>query len=473
MRRACAGFIIVMGVFLILQGMARAAWVESKNQGMVVRHPKGWKVEWIDQGVGVFHPQDPMIWSTFQVEQFQGSARQAAEAVVKAAESQVGEVKPIMQKQMSQRPDIYGIKFSGQRKGTPFTALVLTVTEDGRNVVVREFSAPTKVYDEMKLTLIPILCSLRSQAEAAGPGDAKSGSWQYIESPGRAWRFTAPAGWHPYAPDQRTDFTVGEVRGPKGQDVTVMMARGDAMRILNVQRMYPNLARQNAQEYTRLTMVRYLSPPDIVQDWAVNYQLEGMQNVQLTDVKQLRQDTAQYALSYGTRQGQKIMEEGILHNTSVPHSNGDFNLFTISYVKAPADVFSRERNDLWQILHSFEPSPQFGAPLIQFIAQMKRENLQAVTNMAMNNLRTTQNIGREHVAIAQQRPAAMAQQGQGWINAVTGQEAVRDPQTGQKWQVPVGGQYIYGRNTGEIIRADRPLQTHELPEGFRQFEGVK
>ena len=220
-------------------------------------------------------------------------------------------------------------------------------------------------------------------------------------------------------------------------------------------------------------MVPYLSPPDIVRDWAVNYQLMGMQNVQTTNLKQLRQDTAQYAMSYGTRQGQKVMEEGILHNTSVPHSNGDFNLFTISYVKAPADVFSRERNDLWQVLHSFEPSPQFGAPLIQFIAQMKHENLQATTNMAMNNLRTTQNIGREHVAIAQQKPGMMAQQGQGWINAVTGQEAVRDPQSGQHWQVPVGGQYIYGRNTGEIIRADRPLQTAGTARRVQQFEAVK
>ena len=54
-----------------------------------------------------------------------------------------------------------------------------------------------------------------------------------------------------------------------------------------------------------------------------------------------------------------------------------------------------------------------------------------------------------------------------------GSAVVRDPQCNQRWQVPVGGQYIYGRNTGEIIRADRPLQTHELPVGFRQFEAVK
>jgi hypothetical protein len=104
---------------------------------------------------------------------------------------------------------------------------------------------------------------------------------------------------------------------------------------------------------------------------------------------------------------------------------------------------------------------------------MKRESMQAATNMVLNNLRTTQSMAQQHVGIAQQRPGMMAQQGQGWINAITDQEVVRDPQSGQRWQVPVGGQYVYGRNTGEIIRADRPLQTHELPERFRQFEAVK
>jgi hypothetical protein len=126
------------------------------------------------------------------------------------------------------------------------------------------------------------------------------------------------------------------------------------------------------------------------------------------------------------------MEEGILHNSSVPHAFGDYNLFTVSAVKAYADIFPRERNDLWQILNSFEASPQFGTPLIQFIAQMKGESMQAATNMVLNNLRTTQSMAQQHV-----------------------------------------GQYVYGRNTGEIIRADRHLQTHELPEGFRQFEAVK
>ena len=167
------------------------------------------------------------------------------------------------------------------------------------------------------------------------------------------------------------------------------------------------------------------------------------------------------------------MEEGILHNSSVPHAFGDYYLFTVSAVKAYADIFPRERNDLWQILNSFEASPQFGTPLIQFIAQMKGESMQAATTMVLNNLRTTQSMAQQHVGIAQQRPGMMVQQGQGWINAITGQEVVRDPQSGQRWQVPVGGQYVYGRNTGEIIRADRHLQTHELPEGFRQFEAVK
>jgi len=266
---------------------------------------------------------------------------------------------------------------------------------------------------------------------------------------------------------------VGEVRGPKEQDVTVMMGRGDAVHQDNIQRMYPNLVRENPAEYQRQMRVQYLPATEIVKELVTSYQVSGMRNLQLTELKPLQPDTAQYATNYTTSQGVKIMEEGILHNSSVPHAFGDYNLFTVHCVKAYADIFPRQRSDLWQTLNSFEASPQFGAPLIQLIAQMKRESMQAATNMVMNNLRTSQNIASQHVGIAQQKPGMMAQQGQGWINAVTGQEVVRDPQTGQPWQVPVGGQYIYGRNTGEIIRADRPLQTHELPEGFRQFEAVK
>ena len=167
------------------------------------------------------------------------------------------------------------------------------------------------------------------------------------------------------------------------------------------------------------------------------------------------------------------MEEGFLHNNSVPDPmGGDFNVFTVSYVKAPANIFQAHRETLWQILNSFDASPYFGAPMIQFVMQLQRQSREAATEMILKSLETNRGIAREHAGIAQGRPGIMAQQGQGWINAVTGQEVVRDPQTGQRYQVPIGGEYIYGRNTGEIIRTDRPLQMHELPEGFRQFEAV-
>ena len=187
--------------------------------------PKGWKVDWIDQGVGVFHPQDPMIWCVFQSQQFQGSSRELAEAVVAGAASHVGEVKPLIQKQVSQRPDLYGIKFSGQNKGIPFTAMVLTVTEDGQNFVIRQYSCPTKVYDEMKLTLIPILCSLRSQAGTGGTGDTKSGGWQYIQAPSGAWRVTAPGDWKSLRGPLPEDM-MALVGGPKSQTGAIELGGG-------------------------------------------------------------------------------------------------------------------------------------------------------------------------------------------------------------------------------------------------------
>jgi len=275
----------------------------------------------------------------------------------------------------------------------------------------------------------------------------------------------------PIAPDERTEFGVGELLGPRGKRVIVNVARGDALHRVNVQRAYGWMASQNLSEYMRISKLPFLSAVDFVQ--SVYLPFSQYSNLQIMDLKPLQQDKAYFAVSYHTSQGIRMIEEGFLDNSSVPDPmGGDFNLFTISHVKAPADISPGEKNDLWKILYSFEPSPRFGAPMIQFVAQLRSQSLEAARNMIMDRLRSNQEIARQHAGIAQQKPGLMAQQGQGWINAVMGQEVIRDPQTGQRYQVLVGGEYIYGRNTGEIIRADRPLQTHELPEGFRQFEAV-
>ena len=116
MRKTLARVLLVFGIValvFICSNAALAAWVESQNQGLVIRHPKGWKVAWKEAGVNVDHPENQMIWCYTQSTPFQGSSRQLAEAVMQRAASQAGEVKPVQQKQVSQRPDIYGIKFSG------------------------------------------------------------------------------------------------------------------------------------------------------------------------------------------------------------------------------------------------------------------------------------------------------------------------------------------------------------------------
>ena len=138
-----------------------APWVEREDRGASLRCPQGWKVDWGDRGVGVEHPQDRMIWCKVAFVPFQGSSQQMAEAVFhEAAGQQVSDLRIIKQMQISRRPDLYGIKFSGFFKGISVTSLVLTVTEDGRNFVIRQFSSPTSRYDEMKWTLIAIILSL-------------------------------------------------------------------------------------------------------------------------------------------------------------------------------------------------------------------------------------------------------------------------------------------------------------------------
>jgi hypothetical protein len=456
---------VVAFLILFFCGEVEASWLESQNQGMMVRHPRDWKVQWSEQGFSVTHPQNEMIWCVMQSQQFQGSARQLAEAVVKRAAGQASDIKHLQQKQVSQRPDLYGIKFSGQYKGVPFTSLVLTATEDGRNFVIRQFSSPTKQYDEMKLTLIPVLCSFCAQGQAAGTGDSRSGGWQVIQSPQGMWRFQAPASWRPVQTQFGDDVmaTVGSPDGNEGVVVKTGVASSDHLWLAK-QRLVP-----------QANTIPLMPAADLFQRIVLPYNCSsfGFTDAKIHDLKPLSPDVARFVISYNNRSGKRFMDEGIVKNSSAPNpQGGDFNLYSMQWVSAPADRFQSHKEELWRIVSTFEPSPQFGAFWVQQIMKMRRDTNQAAANMAMNNIRTNQNIMRQHVAVAQQKPGMMAQQGQGWINAVTGQEVVRDPQSGQRYQVPVGGQYIYGRNTGEVIRADRPLQTHELPEGFRQFEAA-
>lgn len=466
MRKELGRALLVFGIFVILEGMTFAAsWIESKNQGMYIRHPKGWKVDWIEQGVGVFHPQDPMIWSVVRSEQFQGSSRQVAEEVVKGAAKQVGDVKPLIQKQVSQRPDFYGIKFSGQQKGIPFTSLVLVVTEDRRNFVIREYSAPTKVYDEMKLTLVPILCSFCGQESGGAGGASASGGkgWQVIQSPHGLWRFAAPVGWMLGPGDEEVEGSVAS-RNMEAVFVKTGSGSGDYLWLMD-HRLTPPIQR-----------FPLLPATDLFSHFILPFRAatNGFNDVKIVDLKSIRPDLARFTTSFSDQAGHKFIEEGLVKNNPYPNQQGgDFNLYTMQFVGAPADRFPSRKDELWRIVSTFESSPQFGTFWVQAIMKFRRDNQQAATNMVLQTMQSNKQIMQQHVAVAQQRPAAMAQQGQGWINAVTGQEVVRDPQSGQRWQVPVGGQYIYGRNTGEIIRADRPLQTQELPEGFKQFEAVK
>lgn len=472
MQQCYIRIVALTALMFAFTGTSFAAWIESKHQGMVARHPKGWKVYWAERGFSVEHPEDRMTWCLTQWEQLQGSSRQLAEAVVQRAASQVGDVNPVQQKQVSQRPDIYGIKFSGVYNGIPFTSLVLTATEDGRNFVIRQFSSPTKQYDEMKLTLIPILCSLCSQAEAAGKSGPKSGGWQVIQSPRGYWRFTAPAGWRPSGnpADEPVAGSIAPPDATMGVQVTFGSASMEYRQVLEA-RFGPNLGM--TPQGRQMQFVPLMPAAQVFQQLIVPSKQLRVADLQIESLQAVNNQQASYKISFSTPQGRGVREGLLLSGSLSFPGYGDFNPCTDYSIWANQPKFESAKQELWQILSTFEPSPQFGAPMVQFWAKMRNENLQAMTNMALQNMQTNKQIMAQHVGIAQQKPGMMAQQGQGWINAVTGQEVVRDPQSDQRWQVPVGGQYIYGRNTGEIIRANRPLQTHELPEGFRQFEAVK
>ena len=93
--------------------------------------------------------------------------------------------------------------------------------------------------------------------------------------------------------------------------------------------------------------------------------------------------------------------------------------------------------------------------------------------MAMNNIRTNQSIMRDTVGTTIKMGGPRRQEGEAWLRVFSGTEIAQDPATGQRYEVPVGGPYVYGNEvTGRVIRSDRPLTLNELPTGFKQLESV-
>jgi hypothetical protein len=466
MRRLCVNLIVILGCVLISSSNAFAAWAESKNQGMVIRHPQGWQAQWDKNVVVVAHPKYPEALCFVSLHEAPGSNSQLiTRDILKGTSQNRQGFKVLLEKRISSKPDIYGAKYTYiSQQNTPLTVVALVASENGRDFCVREYMAPTKIFDDLKLTLIPILCSFCTQE---GGSAQASGGWQYLESPHRIWRFTAPAGWKAMA-GALDEEQSAQGLGPKEQLVGVEFWSGATDYVTLIRHnVIPNRLNSNIGFVPAAELLQRITLPAL-------QITRNLRNLRVENIQPIDAQTARFALNFTAANDKTISLEGILRNTSLPNGQGgDFNLYTLYYMQAPRDVFPSVKAEAWQVAMSFEPSPQWGSFLMQQVARMRGENLQAATNRALQTMQSNKQIMAQHVGIAQQRPGQMAQQGQGWINAVTGQEVVKDPQSGQRWQVPVGGQYIYGRNTGEIIRADRPLQTHELPEGFRQFEGAE
>jgi hypothetical protein len=270
------------------------------------------------------------------------------------------------------------------------------------------------------------------------------------------------------------------IRGSKGEFVGTRSDEGSSMNFqLQIQRYGGRIPQDPYQreQFNRSTAIPYMSAADLLQNIVAPFLRTMNPDRQVTNVRPVSIDLVQFSstLSYG---GQKYMEEAILRNTSVPctGSQNDLNSLMYYYVAAPAQTFPGVKDQLWQILSTFEPAAPFGSGLIkvmQICANMRQQNIQALSNMAMNNIRANQNIMRNTVGTTIKMAEQRRQEGDAWLRVFSGTEIARDPATGQRYEVPVGGQYIYGNDAaGRVIRSDRPLTLNELPTGFKQLESA-
>jgi len=381
-------------------------------------------------------------------------------------------------------PDIFGVKFRYQRDGVPVGSVMLTATSDGREFVTHSYAAPAQVYDQEKLTLIPILASFRFEGE--GPSGKTSGSLQVLRAPQGSWVYRTPPGWQVGVADlghPNNETIWAPIRGPNGEFVEVRSDGGSNLNFkLQLHRYGGQIPRDLnlKQQFDRATQIPYMSAVDLF-----SYIIDPFFRMtapdwdrQITSLKPVSMEIAHFSILLNSDR-QKFVEEGLLKNSPMPcrGSHDDLNLFNMSRVIAPAEHFSKVRDQLWQIVSSFEPIPQFGMValpvVLQHCAKMRRENIQALSNMAMRNIQTNQNIMRDTVGTTIRMGEQRRQEGDAWLRVFSGVEKAVDPTTGKQYEVPVGGKYIYGNPaTGKVIRSDGPISQNDLPTGFSQLESV-
>lgn len=490
MQKILVGVLIFVVVSCSSGGQSASSWVQSENpqhRGHFIRHPKGWIVNWSEAGVFVTNPQNPMIWCQVQTYPGSGTSQQFTHWMLRDLHSRLQGLEVVKEAQVQvyrapNTPDIYGVKFSYQRDGVPVGSVMLTATSDGREFVTHSYAAPAQVYNREKLTLIPILASFGFQG--GGPSGKTSGSLQVLRAPGGSWAYKVPPGWQAAPLGHPNDETaLAPINGPNGQFVEVQSGQGSFLNFkLQLQR-YGGRVPQDLnlkQQFDRSLQIPYMSAVDLY-GYIVEPYLQMLRpghTRQITSLKPISMEVAHYTVA-GTFSGSRYLEEGLLKNSSMPcsGSHNDLNLFTLSQVIAPAEHFSKVRDQLWQIVSSFEVIPEFGmlalSAVLQKCAEMRRQNIQALSNMAMKNIQTNQNIMRDTVRTTIQGMEQRRQEGEAWQRVLSGHEFAVDPSTGNRYEVPVGGQYIYANPTSnQVIRSDGPISPNDLPSGFRELESA-
>jgi hypothetical protein len=493
MRKASIGTLTVIGLCLMSSATGYcASWVQSQNQGLSVRHPQGWRVTWPGAGFVVADPQNQMIWCEVRTEKGSGTSQQFTYAMLDRLSPNVQDLRVLTERQFDRRPDVFGIKLSYRSNGVPIGSVILTATADGREFTTRSYAAPAQAYDQAKLYLIPILLSYSRQGEDSSGGP--TGNMPVIQSPHGFWTFKAPRGWR--IVDSGDEAFNAVIEGPEGtlgvRFNSGLLMKQQLTKHIPYPQPDPNLRNRPpgtvdiygegikiSKQYEQMTSMPYLPAADLVQHLILPIYQQAAPDVKVLDWKPVSPEQVRFSVTF-TDPVKRVMayEEAVVINSSLPHPPGysftpDFNLHTVYFVNAPPQNFPKVRNMLWQILNTFEPSSTFGAPIYQRIAVMRKQNSETIRDNALRNLQTNQNMMRDTVGTTIRMGEQRRQEGEAWIRMFSGTEIARDPATGKRYEVPVGGQHIYGSDvSGRVIRSDRPLSPDELPSGFQQLESV-
>jgi hypothetical protein len=429
-------------------------WTVFQGQnGLIVPHPVGWKVQDRGSGAfGAFHPgPDGGAISVLYVQpiaKIEGKASGVVQGLGQIAPELFPDARVTKTRVVSNRPDVAVAEFSFSPKGAPFIGLSMCFKEDPQGVLYAIASTPD-IWQREEPVMKQILTRFFYAGKSPQAGNSPIPPMDTWKDPVEgAFTCPTPQGWKVEGGLRR--ISVLDIRPEilvTSPDNRILVRRGDAFippmslpTQLGMQMGFNEGWSQTSGNYMKDLILRYLPSTVFLINFYLPQRVGPVSNVQTRDFPEISQqamalapgavrvDTGEITFDTQTEVG---LRKGYGFAQTMLYSSKWFVTAFYGYL-AEASAEPVAQMILNSMVTGFKTDPNWEAMQMQAavgahqIARKSQQDTFDIINRTFEN-----------------RSRAQDRMYQNWSRAYRGEVLIQDPSTGEKFEVPSGSNYYF------------------------------